>query len=59
MRKVHYWHIYADGTGWPDAVVDHLDRLPDGFFDEIRVGIVGLPQSRRAVKMRTRWPRSS
>jgi hypothetical protein len=51
--NIHYWHIYANGSGWPEAVQDHLGVLDSAdLFDVVSVGIVGSAASRRAVKYR-------
>jgi hypothetical protein len=47
----HYLHIYADGTGWPEALAEHMDAVTGIEFDEVNVGIVGHRACRDAVKM--------
>lgn len=53
MSLYHYLHVYADGPGWPDALTDHIDMIEEAgvVFDQVRVGIVGPPHLRDAVKL--------
>lgn len=51
MKTIHYLHIYADGTGWPDALDEHMVYAAFVDFDEVNVGIVGHRACRDAVKL--------
>lgn len=53
MKKIHYYHIYADGY-WQEPFIEHITALNESGlmpeFDEVRVGIVGCDENREAVK---------
>lgn len=50
MRLRHYFHVYADGRAWREAIEDHVLALTEGdarqHIDEMVVGCVGKFENR-------------
>ena len=53
MKVIHYYHIYCGGN-WQLILNQHMMAVCNygliNVLDEIRVGIVGPPEQRKAVK---------